>query len=205
MADDALGISAAPRDGSGADAGCAAGGAAASNAAPPRAMRDVSALVAVRVAGASDLDAVMQLQAACHPPALHESASCLASILAHGASHVAHDSGGVLAYALVHPGTAAALGAVVPPPSAARERERCVFLHDVAVSPAAQRTGLARLLVHAVLARAEAAGAAEAHLVALPGTAALWARFRFQPCAADDAASYGAGATHMRARLAGAG
>jgi GNAT superfamily N-acetyltransferase len=131
----------------------------------------------------------------------------LASILAHGASHVAHDAtGSVLAYALAHPGTASALGAVVPPPGAAAgERERCIYLHDVAVSPAAQRTGLARLLVHAVLSRAADAGAAEAHLVALPGTAALWARFCFEPCAADDAASYGPGATHMRARLAGTG
>jgi GNAT superfamily N-acetyltransferase len=204
-AGEAVGLFAAPRDGSGADSG----GAAASNAAPPcatAAVSDVSALV-VRVACASDIDAVLRLQTACHPPALHESASCLASILAHGASHVAHDTatGSVLAYALAHSGSAAALGAVVPPPSAAGERERCVYLHDVAVSPAAQRTGFARLLVYAVLACAEAAGASEAHLVALPGTTVLWARFGFEPCAADDAASYGPGATHMRARLAGAG
>ena len=64
--------------------------------------------------------------------------------------------------------------------------------------------GVARALVDAALRAAAQRGAAHAHLVALPGTAALWARFGFAACADGeyaDAASYGPGAKHMRAAL----
>ena len=164
----------------------------------------------VRGACAADLPAVLRIQAACHAAELLESAACVGSILSAGASFVACDaaSGAVVGYALAHGGAQAALGAVLPAGAAGVDDDGCAFLHDVAVEPAARGAGAARALVDAVLAHAARAGAKSAHLVALPGTRALWERLGFAACADGefaDAASYGAGATHMRrSRLADA-
>jgi GNAT superfamily N-acetyltransferase len=174
----------------------------------------------VRPATAADLPALLRLQTLCHAPQLLESEACLASILAHACSFVAcaadadaDADDAVLAYALAHPGASAPLGALLPPPSAGGGERSCggsgcFFLHDVCVAPHARGGGVARALVAAALARAAALGAHEAHLVALPGTVALWARFGFAPLTSlgggdgdDDAASYGSGATHCRAAL----
>lgn len=161
----------------------------------------------VRIAAAADLDAVLRVQAACHAPALLERAECISSILAHGASFVAFavDTAEVVGYALLHPGASAALGETVPPPAALAPPHLSFFLHDVAVRPSARGAGVARQLVLAALAHARATHAAQVmHLVALPGTGALWSRFGFEPHhddAFDDAASYGDGAVHMRALL----
>ena len=159
--------------------------------------------VQVRPACAADLQAVLRLQAACHPGELHESAACLAGILAHGHSLLALDAAGAaVGYALGHDGEQAAFDA--PVPAAAAQASDAWYLHDCVVDVSARGAGVARALVDAVLARAAQRGARHAHLVALPGTAALWARFGFAACdgdAYDDAASYGPGAAHMRAAL----
>lgn len=159
----------------------------------------------VRPAGAADLAAVLRLQAACHAGELHESAACMRAILEHGHSLLALDpAGAAVGYALGHDGEQAAFDCAPP---AAEQPSGAWFLHDVVVSAQARGAGVARALVDAALARAAQRGAAHAHLVALPGTAALWARFGFVACdgsdgaAYADAASYGPGAVHMRAAL----
>ena len=159
----------------------------------------------VREASAADLEAVLRLQAACHPGELHESSACLAGILAHGNSLLALDvAGDAVGYALGHDGEQAAFDSA--PAAASEQASAAWFVHDVVVSVEARGAGVARALVDAALARAAARGATHAHLVALPGTAALWARFGFAACDAGayaDAASYGPGAVHMRAALRG--
>jgi predicted N-acetyltransferase YhbS len=158
--------------------------------------------VRVRPARESDVPALLTLQAECHSAELQESAACLRAILAHGCSFVALHADAVVGYALAHDGEQAALDAV--PAAAEAACSDSWFLHDVAVSATARNSGVARALVDAALAWAAERGAAHAHLVALPGTAAMWARFGFAACAAGhyaDAASYGPGATHMRAAL----
>ena len=158
----------------------------------------------VREASADDLVAVLRLQAECHPGELHESGACLRAILLHGHSLLALDSrtGAAVGYALGHDGEQAAIDCA--PAAAAEQASDAWFVHDVVVSVAARGSGVARALVDAALARAAARGATHAHLVALPGTAALWARFGFAACDDGeyaDAASYGPGAVHMRAPL----
>ena len=158
--------------------------------------------VRVRPARESDVPALLALQAECHAAELQESAACLRAILAHGCSFVALHADAVVGYALAHDGEQAVLDAV--PAASGAACSDAWFLHDVAVSAAARGSGVARALVDAALARAAERGAAHAHLVALPGTARLWTRFGFAACAAGayaDAASYGPGATHMRAAL----
>jgi GNAT superfamily N-acetyltransferase len=170
----------------------------------------------VRPATHADLGALLRLQALCHAPELLESGACVASIVAHACSFVAYadaeeekEEGVLVAYALAHPGASARLGALLPPPCAGGGACTSFFLHDVCVAPHARGGGVARALVAAALAHAAARGAAEAHLVALPGTLPLWARFGFAPLTGgddgdggdDDSSSYGGGATHCRALL----
>ena len=188
-----------PRVGPAGTARSVAMGTLAIATAPPACMQ-------VREASATDLQAVLRLQAACHPGELHESSACLAGILAHGHSLLAldHLSGDAVGYALGHPGEQAAFDSA--PAAASEQAGAAWFEHDVVVSVEARGAGVARALVDAALARAAARGATHAHLVALPGTAALWARFGFAACDAGayaDAASYGPGAVHMRAALRG--
>lgn len=162
----------------------------------------------VRAARGEDAAAVLRLQAECHCAALHESAACVRAIIAAQCSFLALDGAGdAVGYALAHDGEQAAFDATPPVcASAAGSSASCdsFFLHDVAVRGAARGAGVARALVRAALACGAERGAAHAHLVALPGTAALWLRFGFAACedgAYDDAASYGPGAVHMRATL----
>jgi GNAT superfamily N-acetyltransferase len=155
-----------------------------------------------RPAAATDLEAVLRLQRACHDSALLESAACLASVIARGSSFVAVAGGEAVGYLLMHEGREAQLDGVLQPLHSDSDESRCLFLHDVCVAPAVRGTGVAHLLVNAALQNAAERASKELHLVALPGTAALWRRYGFEDSTGfSDAASYGAGATHMARRL----
>jgi GNAT superfamily N-acetyltransferase len=56
-----------------------------------------------------------------------------------------------------------------------------LFIHDLALLPAARGTGLATSLVETLLTRAKLAGLPLASLVSVQGTRGFWERFGFQP------------------------
>ena len=158
---------------------------------------------AVRPAVATDLDAVLRLQHACHGSELLESAACLASVLGRGASFLAVSAGEAVGYLLMHEGREAQLGGVLPPLEEDSREQPRLFLHDLCVASAVRGAGVAHQLVDAALQQAAERECSEVHLVALPGTQAFWARFGFEQQSDDgftDAASYGTGATHMSRR-----
>jgi GNAT superfamily N-acetyltransferase len=109
-------------------------------------------------------------------------------------------AGAVLGYAIAHPwrlGDTPALDRVLRRLPAAAD---ALFLHDVAVLPAARGEGAAAVLLGILVGLARGSGLGSLALVAVYGTEAMWARHGFEaaPCAA--LAGYGA-ASYMAQKL----
>ena len=158
---------------------------------------------------AADLDAVLRVQAACYPPSMQEPREVIrARIEAAGStSFVAvHQDGAqcdqVLAYAFAYRSRAGA----VTPLGAGFDVDAggdTLYLHDLAVTPAAAGGGLARRLAARLLAQARESGLAWCALVSVQDSRGFWERlgYRGAHCATGDArdalATYPAPALYM--------
>lgn len=110
--------------------------------------------------------------------------------------------GAMVGYALAHPWR---LGA--PPKldmllGALPTDADTLFLHDIALLPAARGARAAEALVVRLAALAADQGLATISLVAVNGTARLWRRCRFEIAAGPALGDYGAAAHHMVRDLA---
>jgi ribosomal protein S18 acetylase RimI-like enzyme len=127
----------------------------------------------------ADLAAIYAVQCAAYANAYHEPQAALASHLAAGpgSCFVATRDAELLAYVFAHPwvGEPPQLHQALPAADAADQ----LFLHDLAVHPAARHQGIADALWQAVLARAQATGLGEIRLVAVQGAATFWQRAGF--------------------------
>jgi hypothetical protein len=95
----------------------------------------------IRPLAPHDLEVVLRVQAACHPPAMQEPAAVVAARIreARDTGFVATAGGVVLAYAFAYrstPGAVTPLGAVFSVAGA----PDTLYLHDLAVSPALYMT-----------------------------------------------------------------
>ncbi|WP_371322823.1 N-acetyltransferase [Dechloromonas sp. ZY10] len=162
----------------------------------------------IRRLAAADLDAVMQVQAACYPPALNETRAVFARRLAAApdTAWLAETAGGVGAYLFCYrsqPGGITPLGGDFAP---SREGT-ALYIHDLAVAPAASGQGLARRLLETAWASARANGLAFCTLVAVPEAIAFWTRLGFVPAQAADQrqqanlASYGTQVAYLQRAL----
>lgn len=149
--------------------------------------------------GPEDLDAVMAVQRAAYAPPYHESGEVLAAkqVLGGALCQVAEDAGSCVGYVLAHPWSLAQL-----PPlhrvCAAPPAPDGVFLHDLALAPAARGTGLGQRLLAAV--EAAVAGRFERiGLISLPAALGFWHRHGFvaEPAADPAACGYGIGARYL--------
>lgn len=161
---------------------------------------------------AEDLDAVLDVQAACYPPAMQEAAEVLLARLhaAAGTCIAAEDEAGVCAYLFAYPsmlGKVTPLGAGFEVAAGADT----LYLHDLAVAPRALGRGLARRLVDHLLAQAPARRWQASALVSVQDTARFWSALGYRPGDPDhpDAgaalASYPGGAQYMVRRLTAPG
>ena len=158
----------------------------------------------IRPARLADLDAIMEIQAACYTAIVPESATSMGAKLAASPDTcrvaLAPD-GGLLGYLLALPWTAAR-----PP---LLDAEACVlptapdtlYLHDLAMAPRARGMGVGQALAHQLLALADARGL-PAHLIAIQNSQSFWARLGFVPAPLTSdlqtkLASYGAEACYM--------
>ncbi|MFC3124492.1 GNAT family N-acetyltransferase [Pseudoroseomonas globiformis] len=109
------------------------------------------------------------------------------------------EEGAALGYAIAHPWRFARPPALDSLLGALPERPDTYYLHDAALLPAARGQGAARTLVE--LMRADAGSLPSLSLVAVGGTAALWARLGFTEHAdaalLEKLASYGPAARFM--------
>ena len=168
-------------------------------------------LINYRLMRPDDLAAVLAVQAAAYPPALNESAAVFAQRLAVApdCAWVAealpspdHKSPDICAYLF---GYRSQLGKLTPlgsgfQPIASGD---CLYLHDLAVSPAAAGSGCGKQLVHTAWRAANQAGLRHSALVALREAAGYWNRLGYQPAAPHNPSqqahllSYPGGAAYM--------
>ena len=137
---------------------------------------------------AEDLDAVLRIQRQCYHTALLEDGAALAAKIAAANQYAVptawcaeHPQGALLAYAIAYP-----LNPARQPP---RWNTPCapapvadathLYVHDIAVAPAARRARLAERLLAQVLAQGRALHLARAALVAVQGAQTYWRRQGF--------------------------
>lgn len=134
----------------------------------------------IRVIQDSDWAAIERIQRESFPPQAIESSEVLRTISQHSpGSCLIAESHAPLGYVLAHPwipGDLPPIKASLPPIPA---DARCLFFHDLAITPAARGTGLAHRLVAEVLAWARQQGITEGSLVAVQNAQHFWARYGF--------------------------
>jgi GNAT superfamily N-acetyltransferase len=151
----------------------------------------------IKTIPASDLDAVVALQQQSYPQELWEDAAIFREkqrVFPKGALGWYQD--GVLqAYLFVHPWRKNETAPLFTENMSLPENPDCLYIHDLAIAPAARGKGAARALVTAAFALAEENGLEHFSLVAVQNSESFWSKFGFT---AYKSLTYsGVPATHM--------
>lgn len=145
----------------------------------------------------ADLDAVMRVQEQCYPPSMQEPrAIVLSRIRAAGdTSFVACGADGLHAYVFAYPST---LGKVTRLDSAfaVAARPDTLYVHDLAVSPAALGKGLAKALVARLFETARGQGLTHSALVSVQESEQFWTALGYASAEPRDAAALAALASY---------
>lgn len=151
-----------------------------------------------------DLAGVLDVQAACYPPAMQEPAHVVLARLAASPRTVlvARDDDGVCGYLFAYPsrlGKVTPLGGAFAVPA----EPDALYLHDLAVAPRAAGQGVARRLVAWLHDDAASRGLRHAALVSVQDSLAFWDSLGYVPAAGDDGAlaTYPGAAYYMTKRL----
>jgi ribosomal protein S18 acetylase RimI-like enzyme len=162
----------------------------------------------LRGAGEADLDAVMQVQAQCYPPSMQEPRAVVLTRIraARDTALVASGPDGVCAYVFAYAST---LGSVTPLDSgfSVAAQPDTLYLHDLAVSPAALGKGLGKALVARLFEHARSRRLAHTALVSVQDSQAFWMALGYRPAGSPDEAAraalatYPGSATYMTRRL----
>ncbi|WP_245572893.1 GNAT family N-acetyltransferase [Lichenihabitans psoromatis] len=164
---------------------------------------EVSHAATWRHAGVDDLDAIMDIQSVVHD-LLPERREVIADKLRHygdGCLALCSRDGIVLGYGLSHPwrlDEAPALDTIM---SRIPDDSDCLFVHDVALLPAARRQGASKAFVERIRTLARRDRLSALALVSVYGTTTVWAAlgFELRPVSAMAAklAAYGETARYM--------
>lgn len=166
----------------------------------------MKAAVSVRPMQGGDIAAVLEIQRACYPDLMQESAAAFSAKLglAPQGCWVAEEQGRLLGYLFSHPWTHARPPELDTPLAALPATADSYFIHDMAISPAAQGRGVAQRLFRAALDGAKRAGFRRSALVAVQGADGFWQRHGYLPVrrvaprlSAKLAAGYGSSAVLM--------
>jgi len=159
----------------------------------------------IRPMRTGDLSAVLALQQRCYQAHLIESADALASRhrLSPSTCWVAERDAELLGYLFAHPWQGEALPALDTPLAVLPEAPDTLFIHDLALHPAARGQRLAPRLIDAVMQQARERRLRYTRLVAVQDAADFWSRhgYRTFPLPAAKLASYGPGAVGMQRPL----
>lgn len=151
----------------------------------------------LRRANLDDLPALLAVQAQCYIPQMHEPETVWRQRLQQAAAlcWLAESGGAIHAYLAAYParlGHVTALdGGFSPPPLA-----DCLYLHDLAVSPAASGSGLGKALLARALHTAQDRGWRHAALVCVQDAAGFWQRQGFAATALSDSTAQAALASY---------
>ena len=140
--------------------------------------------VFVRAMRADDLDAVLAIQLACYGAGFVEDGALIARRLAAApeTGWVAGHEGEVSAYLAAYPSIAGKLTALHGEFEIAPEAD-ALYLHDLAVHPAASGLGLGPRLVRHAWERAVQAGWRQSTLVSVQASVSFWERLGYAPMA----------------------
>lgn len=158
---------------------------------------------------AGDLPAVMRIQAQCYTAIVPESLASMSAKQQHAphTCHAAWRRGALVGYLLSLPVRGLALPALDSPACTIDPAADALYLHDLALAPAARGSGAGQALVARALAVGAQRGLRRALLVAIQGSVPYWARLGFEPLAPPTPdvraklASYGADARLMQRPL----
>ncbi|GAB3443432.1 GNAT family N-acetyltransferase [Massilia solisilvae] len=135
---------------------------------------------AYRSPGPADVSAILGVQRECYPAALREDRQTVEQRIAAARDFcwVAHDEQGLFAYLFAYPST---LGRVTPLGGLFHVQPGgdTLYLHDLAVSRRAARSGAGSNLVELAVASALARGFTHAALVAVQGSRPFWEQHGF--------------------------
>jgi len=165
----------------------------------------MAGLPSVRRMVSQDLASVVEIQAMCYTEVVLESMESLASKLAVSPEtcFVACEGEKVVGYLLALPWTSSAPPELNRVNDQAYKEPDCLYLHDLAVSPHARKTGAGQLLVRQFLTTLETFGFSRATLTAVQASQPYWQRYGFCPVTPSDTlkrklASYGEEAVFMK-------
>lgn len=163
---------------------------------------EAEATVDWRPMAAADLPAVSAIAAVVHTAHPEDDAVAAERLrLFPDGCLAAWRDGRIVGYALAHPWRSGAVPALDTLLGAIPADSDVLYLHDVALLPAARRGGAARSVVARLVAVADRHGLARLALTAVSGTAPVWGRLGFlavdAPGLAAKLASYGPGAAYM--------
>ncbi|MBU0725190.1 MAG: GNAT family N-acetyltransferase [Alphaproteobacteria bacterium] len=151
----------------------------------------------------SDLPAVLAVAEIVHPLYPESPAVAIERLALYPAGClVAERGGGLLGYAVSHPGVLGRPPALDVLLGTLPGEADCLYLHDIALLPEAHGKGHGKALVARLAALARKEGFARLALTAVNNSAGYWARHGFQPYAGDAAlaaklASYGEDALYL--------
>lgn len=143
----------------------------------------------------NDLTAVMAIQAECYAQLGPESLASYQAKLAASpttcfvATQNTPDGEKTLGYLISFPWHTSDLPAFNAPTCELPSQPNCFYLHDLAVTPAARKHQLGRLLVEQFFQTAQQLALQQACLVAVEGAHTYWQRFGFQQQAPSPAMS----------------
>lgn len=160
-----------------------------------------------RAMGQADLDSVLAVAAVVHP-GYPESPAVFAERLRlyPAGCRMAEVGGAVVGYAVMHPGRLGRPPKLDSMLGGLPEPADCLYMHDVALLPAARGSGLGAAAVEHARALAVEEGVAWLALTSTPKARGYWDRQGFAACDAQSAelASYGGGMVYMVRRVQGA-
>lgn len=158
----------------------------------------------IRPVSRSDLQDIMRIQSDCYSHQFIESKdSFLAKLSAHpDSSFMALQGNLAVGYVIALPWLFGdlpdlnGLDYVIPPFADA------LYIHDIAISPVARKSGVAERLLNTLLDSCSAKGYKQVFLVAVQGAASYWQRYGFEAVKADielrrSLSAYGEDATYM--------
>ncbi|MBM9888072.1 MULTISPECIES: GNAT family N-acetyltransferase [Deefgea] len=149
--------------------------------------------ISIRTQTANDIQAILEIQAACYPADFIESAATLQrkQALAPKCSWLIEIEGQTLGYLFCHPwhgNTPPALGQKLAELPAHADR---FYIHDLAILPTARGQQLADRLIQHALEWAKQSQFSQAMLVAVLGADSFWRKHQFTTQAAVEFSGYG--------------
>jgi ribosomal protein S18 acetylase RimI-like enzyme len=135
----------------------------------------------IRSMATTDIDAVLAIQAEAYSDDVLEGASVIAARLATApdTAWVAQSEQGVQAYLVTYPSR---LGSMTPLGEnfQCATHPDCLYLHDLAVAPAANGAGMGQALIHEAIRYAEGQGYPFSALISVQNSVRFWQRQGFR-------------------------